>query len=226
MEPIILEKISFDPPVKGVLQRLHAKSGQSNEELILSLLKEARERGNPKAIYALAGIDNKDNDGVLLDGIYIQSKVMRVNLDNVNRVFPYIATCGQELYEWRLSKDDLLENYYADEICQIALRTAQQTLLDQLKDTYQLGKTSSMNPGSIEDWPISGQRKLFELLGDPERAIGVKLLDSMLMIPNRTVSGIRFVSDSDYSNCELCPRENCAHRDAPYNPDLLQKKYR
>jgi hypothetical protein len=83
-----------------------------------------------------------------------------------------------------------------------------------------------MNPGSLKDWPISGQRVLFKLLGNPENSIGVQLLDSMLMIPNQTVSGIRFESESDFSSCELCPRENCSHRRVPYNESLLKSKYK
>jgi hypothetical protein len=82
-----------------------------------------------------------------------------------------------------------------------------------------------MNPGSLEDWPITAQPKLFQLLGDPKKSIGVELLDSMLMLPNQTVSGIRFVSEEGFSNCELCPREHCSHRTIPYNPELLTKKY-
>jgi hypothetical protein len=129
------------------------------------------------------------------------------------------------MFEWTQAKDDLLEKYYAEEISQMALLAAGDTLLSHLQETYQLGKTSSMNPGSLEDWPITAQTSLFKLLGNPEQAIGVKLLDSMLMIPNQTVSGIYFVSDSDFSNCELCPRENCSHRQDPYDQNLLNSKY-
>ena len=82
-----------------------------------------------------------------------------------------------------------------------------------------------MNPGSLEDWPLSGQSDLFKLLNNQGNTIGVELTDSMLMIPNRTVSGIRFVSEDGYSNCELCPRDNCTHRKKPYIPDLMKIKY-
>jgi hypothetical protein len=119
----------------------------------------------------------------------------------------------------------MLDSYYADEISHMALRTAEKHLLDHLKTSYKLGKTASMNPGSLEDWPITAQPSLFQLLGDPLAAIGVELLDSMLMLPNQTVSGIRFVSEDGFSNCELCPRECCPHRRTPYNPELMGNKY-
>jgi hypothetical protein len=189
------------------------------------MLDQARQIGQPKAMYALAGIEEKLEDAVVIEGIRMDSRVLAINLKDIHRVFPYLVTSGRELYEWKMGFEDMLESYYADEINQIALRTAEKHFLDHLKTTFQLGKTASMNPGSLEDWPITAQRSLFQLLGDPLKAIGVELLDSMLMLPNQTVSGIRFVSEEGFSNCELCPREPCPHRRTPFNSELMDSKF-
>jgi hypothetical protein len=225
MDIIILDQIEFNPSLKRIFKKLHVKKGGNNEVLVLELVEEARSISRPRAMYAITGIDERDDTGVVLGGIHMESRVMRVNLSDVHRVFPYISTSGKELYEWTQSKNELLEKFYAEEISQMALRAAGETLLSHLKETYQLGKTASMNPGSLKDWPITAQTSLFKLLGNPEQAIGVKLLDSMLMIPNQTVSGIRFVSESGFSSCELCPRDNCSHRRAAYDQNLLKTKY-
>jgi len=226
MDPVILDQIEFNPSPGRLFKKLRIKKGSKHEELVRILVKEISSIAQPKAMYTITGIDEIHETGVVLGGILMESRVMRVNLSEVHRVFPYIASSGKELYDWIRSKDDMLEKYYAEEISQMALWTAEDTLLAHLKDTYQLGKTASMNPGSIEDWPITSQTSLFKLLGDPEQAIGVKLLESMLMIPNHSVSGIRFVSESDFSNCELCPRGKCSHRRAPYDANLLTTKYK
>lgn len=225
METHIFDEIDFNPTEKRVFKKLRIKKGSSNGALISDMLEHAKKIGRPKAIYALAGIDDIDKNGVVLDGVRINSRILAVNLQSVNRAFPYLVTGGRELYNWKESQDDMLGKYYADEISQQALQSAKKYLLDHLKDTYLLGKTSSMNPGSLDDWPLTGQIDLFRLLGNRADAIGVELTDSMLMIPNRTVSGIRFVSEEGYSNCELCPRDNCSHRGKPYNPELLNLKY-
>lgn len=225
MDIIILDQIEFNPSTKRIFKKLRVKKGSNNEGLVLELVKEAHRIGHPRAMYAITGIDERDDTGVVLGGIRMESRVMRVNLSDIHRVFPYITTSGGELYEWTQTKNDLLEKYYAEEISQMALRAAEETLLSHLKETYQLGKTASMNPGSLKDWPITAQTSLFKLLGNPEQAIGVTLLDSMLMIPNQTVSGIRFVSESGFSSCELCPRDNCSHRRAAYDQNLLKTKY-
>jgi len=204
---------------------MRLKPGSRQEELVLSLLDEGRQIGRPRAIYTIAGIDQHLDDGVILDGIQMKSKVMAVNLTTVHRVFPYLSTSGRELFDWTQSKEDLLGKFYAEEISQLALRSAEEFLLNHLKSTYQLKRTSSLNPGSLKDWPITAQRSLFQLLGDPLESIGVELTESMLMLPNQSVSGIRYSSETDFSNCELCPREQCSHRRAPYDEKLLEEKY-
>jgi hypothetical protein len=226
MENIILDEIKFNITTAQVMKKMRVKKGSRYEGLIYEMVDHALKIGRPKAIYNLAGIEERDQSGVVVNGIRLDSKVMAVNLSEVHRVFPYIATSGRELYDWKMSKDDILENYYADEISQMALRSAERYLLTHLKETYALGKTATMNPGSLEDWPITAQRSLFSLLGNQVDTIGVELLDSMLMIPNQTTSGIRFVSEEGFSSCELCPRDCCTHRRAPYDPDLVREKYR
>ena len=225
MDPVILDQINFNPAPGNLLKKMRVKPGSNQEELLLKLLDEGRQIAKTKAIYSIAGIDEHLDDGVVLEGTRIKSKVMAVNLIEVHRVFPYIVTAGRELYEWTQSKDDMLDKYFADQISQNALHAAEKILLSHLKDKYQLGKTSSLNPGSLKDWPITGQLPLFKLLGDPMQTIGVELMESMLMIPNQTVSGLRYSSESDFLSCELCPREKCSHRRARYDEALLREKY-
>lgn len=225
MEAVILDQIPFDPQNSRVLKKLRVKDGSRYEEMTLKMVAQARQIARPRAMYRVAGIDGKDGSGVVIEGIRMDSRIMAVNLQDLHRVFPYLATSGREMYEWTKSHDDMLENYWADEISQMALRAAEKYLLDHLKSTYGLGKTASMNPGSLEDWPITAQKPLFELLGDPLAAIGVELTESMLMLPNQSVSGIRFASEEGYSNCELCPRGCCTHRRTPFNPEKMKAKY-
>jgi len=67
------------------------------------------------------------------------------------------------------------------------------------------------------------QRKLFALLGDPVKEVGVELTESCLMIPVKSVSGIWFPAKIDFENCQLCSRENCPGRRAPYDENLARK---
>jgi hypothetical protein len=78
----------------------------------------------------------------------------------------------------------------------------------------------------LTNWPLSEQGALFALLGDPHEAIGVRLTDSYLMVPTKSVSGIRFPTEQSFESCQLCPRERCPGRKAPYDSGLYDRRYR
>lgn len=223
---IILDSIDFKVNVQELLKRLHMDEDSDDLEDIIKFAELASEIGRPKAMYKEAIIDLKGDDYVVVDGVKFKSRLVRVNLDSVDRVFPYVCTCGRELNEWAKSLDDMLEQYWVDRIMEMALQEAVKAFEDHLETNYKLGTTSNMNPGSLEDWPISQQEELFALLEDPYEKIGVELTDSCLMLPIKSLSGIRFSSDIDFVNCQLCPRERCENRRAEYDHHLYNKRYK
>ncbi len=77
--------------------------------------------------------------------------------------------------------------------------------------------------GSAEVWPIAQQKQLFALFGDVEKLIGVKLTDNCWMAPEKSASGIIFPTEIKFETCQLCPRERCIGRQAPYNAGLVTK---
>ena len=89
---------------------------------------------------------------------------------------------------------------------------------------YKLGKTATISPGSgdVTVWPIEQQRELFALFVDVENLVGVRLTESFLMTPNKSVSGIRFPTEIDFQSCQLCHRENCPGRRAPFDKKLWE----
>ena len=46
------------------------------------------------------------------------------------------------------------------------------------------------------------------------------------MSPIKSVSGILFPTEVTYENCQLCPRDLCPGRRAPYDKALYERKYR
>jgi hypothetical protein len=221
----ILNEIPFQPTLEEAARALRIRSGTASVDQLHQLLDRARDIARPKAAFRPVRVEERTEDRITLDGVTFQSRVLQVNTKDIHRMFAYVATCGQELEEWKGSFDDLVESYYADQINALALQSAREALHEHLRTRYQLNNSSTMNPGSLEDWPISEQVPLFELLGDVSGLIGVRLLPSMLMDPGQSVSGLRFASESDFTSCQLCPIENCPHRKAPYQAGLYQEKY-
>jgi hypothetical protein len=122
-----------------------------------------------------------------------------------------------ELQEWSNQYSDMLLNFWADMIKAMALTAATSAMSEHLQKHYMPGPLGTMNPGSLTDWPISEQKAFFHLFGDDQNPIGIRLSSTCLMTPNKSVTGLQFNTESQYVNCQLCPRVDCPGRRAPYD---------
>lgn len=223
----ILNNIPFELDIDRLLSKLHIDRESEYAEEIQQLVEKVTPVMKPKAIYEICYIENREENTVNIGGITFTSRVLRVNLEDVERVFPYIATCGSEIDKVDISSDDFLAQFWLDAIKEMALGASIGYLANYLKKRHALGKTSKMSPGSAaaDIWPIEQQKELFSIFGNVEELIGVKLTESCLMIPNKSVSGIIFPTEIDFRSCQLCPREGCPGRNAPYDKKLLEERY-
>jgi hypothetical protein len=218
-----MDNIPFTLTATELAEKIRIKDKERFLGEAEKLVESARQVARPKAVYTLMYIREKGDDWVCTGDVEFRSRVLRVNLDQVHRFFPFVATCGTELDEWATSFTGLYERFCADAVCELALRSAVGVLVRELSSRFKIGHSAMMNPGSLPDWPLEEQKKLFHLLGDPRQTIGVTLTDSCLMLPVKSLSGIRFATESDYENCMLCPRGDCPGRKAPYDPEMVSK---
>ena len=66
----------------------------------------------PRTLYDIRYIEKKLDDGVIVTGRRLNSRVLRKNLDQVERVFPFVITLGSKLGEKQAASTDFLENFY------------------------------------------------------------------------------------------------------------------
>jgi len=224
----ILDDVPVELDIDTLLARLRIDRESKIARDILDLIDNVAPVIRPKAIYEVSFIQNRDYDTVEIGGVTFKSRVLRVNLDKVERVFPYIATCGREVDEIATPSGDLLRQFWMDSIKEMALDAIRKYLVNHLKERYALEELSKMSPGegSQDLWPIEEQRQLFSIFADVEDLIGVTLTDSLLMIPIKSVSGIYFSTEIRFESCQLCPREVCQRRMAPYDKNLLESFYK
>jgi len=222
MEVLNSIPIRLDP--EEVLRQLHMRNTNADiKKGIQELIEIIRPIAKPKAIYEVSYVNNRNKDSLNIGGIRFTSRVLRINLDKIERVFPYIATCGRELDEVAVPSHELVKSYCLDIIKEMLVYSARSYLEDYLTRNYGLGQISEMEPGSLESWPITQQKELFSIFGNVEDLIGVKLTEHFLMIPVKSVSGIYFPTEIKFESCQLCPRERCSGRKAPYDPGLAEK---
>lgn len=215
MEVLDLIPVILDPG--EIATRLRFDPVRAGFESLDGLVALAQALIRPRAVYEVAYTGAKGEGAVEVAGVTFESPILRKNLDGANKVFPYIITVGPELERAAGAQGDLLKQYYLEEMANIALESTAGWLGGRLESLYGVTDLANMSPGSLEDWPITEQTKLFSIFGDTEKAMGVRLTDSMLMLPRKSISGILFPSEEGFVACQLCDRERCPGRKAAYS---------
>lgn len=214
--PQIIDSISLSLDSDFICNALRIKLDSEHAARMAELIAEAQAVARPKAAYREVKIQNSTQDGVCIDGVTFKSRLLMTNMTSATKMYAFLATCGTELEEWaKTSSSDLLESFWTDTIMNMALITAIGALEKQLNPLCEVQFLSSMNPGSLEDWPLTEQRPLFSILGAAPADIGITLTESYLLLPLKSVSGIYFDSKDKFCNCQLCPRESCPGRRVP-----------
>lgn len=221
----VLSDISFEADPKAILGELRLLADSPYAREVRRAIEGALEVARPKAAYRVCSIEERTERTVRLGGVVFSSRVLRVNLDGAERVFACVATCGREIADFAARFDDPLARFALDTLMREALGAATAALHAHIVEGFALGQTATVRPGSIEDWPLEQQRQLFALLGDTRSAIGVELTESCLMVPLKSSSGIVFPTEAGFQSCQLCPREGCPGRRAPYDPTLWKERY-
>ncbi len=214
-------------PIPVILDHEEIKRGLHMERRgdwsqVQSLVERAQALIEARATYRVCYIEERLEDTIRIDGVYLKSRVLRRNLDQVERVFPFVLTIGGALEEETRACTDILQQYYLDTIGNAGLAVVRGYLEDHLRSRYALTTLSSMSPGSLKDWAIENQGPLFSILGDVQGAIGVRLEESLVMTPFKSISGIYFPTEIPFYSCQLCKRERCPSRKATYSETLAR----
>ena len=218
----VLDGLPLSIPLESVARSLRL-AGPAGEAKARALLEEALPLLRPRALYREVFIDEKNPGSVTAEGLTFKSRVLRANLDPAEKFFPYVLTVGGELEERAQRAGDLLRQFSLETVADLALEAAAGHLESHLRARFGFERMASLSPGSLEDWPITEQRPLFALLGNPEAEVGVRLSESLLMIPRKSISGVFFPTAESFTSCQLCLREGCPGRRAPFDPEMKRK---
>lgn len=223
MDPVVLEQIPLSLTATDVAPAVRVRPGTAAFEELQTLVEDALAVARPKAVYNTVLVTGRGEDFLELDDIPLESRLMPRNLAKVHRAFPYVVTCGAELDAYGQTLTDMIQLWRLDTIKELILAQANQYLDRHLSEVVGLGHFSVMNPGSLPDWPLDEQPKLFALIGDVEGLIGVRLTDNLLMLPTKTLSGLAFQSEEDYQECRLCNRRACPGRRVAFDEGEFQR---
>ena len=217
-ERIVIRETGYVPGPE-VLRDGKFYHGDPDSPAAARLLERCRAVACPKAAAVCAEVEH-DGEGrvIAVGGRPMSSPVLDGQLGKLHRAFAYVATCGTELADVDYEGDEELRRALLA-VCVDAMNAAMRKLTGELTARYRLGNTAVLNPGSLPEWPLADQDKIFAMLGDLTGDVGVTLGANHFMTPLASGSGLLFETEQDYQNCTYCTDLKCVIRRAPYDPE-------
>lgn len=194
-DSVILDNISISIDPASVVENLRMRNmNDKMKTMIDDLVAQVNPVARPKALYRVTGLTDIDDKKMIIGGVEFSHKMKSPVLSVGDMIIPYVVTCGLEVEAIKVQPDDAMKTmkeYCLNVIKTVLVRHAGGYLKSYIQDTYALDNISHISPGEIMG-DVSQQRKLFAILGDVEKAIGVTLSPHNLMYPEKTNSGIFF----------------------------------
>jgi len=181
-------------------------------EAVEDALPHVNRYGVPKAVIRWANVDRVEGDLTTIEGTTFQSRVVADKLKGLPRVFLSVVTAGDELDHCEALEDDPFLDLFKGALLAYGLRYVERMMLER----FHFDGSSTLNPGSLPDWPIENNFALFDIIGRVDE-IGVSLNRAGYISPWNSVSRIHFPGNG-YENCSLCKRFDCPRRRAAFDP--------
>ena len=153
---------------------------------------------------------------------FVAQKIVINQIRKSEKIALFLCTAGPGIGEWSkklFSEGETLKGYIIDvvgsEIVETAMDSIQNSLEEEMRNQG-LYITNRYSPGYC-GWNVSEQQKLFTFF--PENFCGIKLSDTSLMYPIKSISGIigigKEVKKNNYP-CKLCDDKSCIYREKRY----------
>ena len=200
------------------------KEGEDRElvtSLIEELLIESHEISNIKSQYTLFDDIHFDDiaKSIEINGISFQiKKIVFGQIKKSDSVAIFTCTAGEEIgirSRKAMQERDFLRGYIYDVIGSEIVEAAADLMQADLERTMlNAGNkiTNRYSPGYC-NWDVAEQHKLFKLI--PDNYCGIKLTQSALMDPVKSISGIigigKNVKFNQYT-CSICNQADCVYR--------------
>ncbi len=220
MTPSIVTDFQLSLEVEHVLRGQGVDPTRARPELVArarDVIDEARSLLAPVAMYTTLPVRDFQHQQIALeDGVLLEGPLVARALAGATEVALVVCTIGPALDEQAhalFRAGDSVRGLTLDGAGNAAVGWLSQMVSERMCDLASArGAKAGMraSPGQ-EGWPIQQQRVLFDLL--PTGDIGVRLTESCLMLPRKSISfAIGFGPDmrADAVACDFCSkREHC-----------------
>ncbi len=207
--------------IESVLGYKEGESQETISDLITEVLKESEAICNIKAEYRIfPDIQFNDNEKTIeINHLVFQiKKIVYGQIKKSDSIAVFICTAGEGIgirSRKAMKEGDLLTGYIYDIVGSVIVESAADLMQNELEKTViSSGKkiTNRYSPGYC-DWDVAEQHKLFKLV--PGNSCGIRLTESALMDPIKSVSGIIGIGENVRFNpytCKLCNIKSCIYQ--------------
>ena len=181
---------NYQPPKINVKEILRYAGMKTENPKISEILNDClKEIGNLdyRVCYAVMDIDTKN--GVDFQAFKVNSADLSKNLNGYNKAVVFVATVGIEI-------DRLIKKYsVTSQVKAVIFQAIGAERIESLCNAFCLdlkGEYDKVAPrfsAGYGDFSLDYQTEIFKLL-NPEKRIGVTLLDSKLMLPSKSVTAV------------------------------------
>jgi len=207
--------------IERTMGYLEGESHEPVAELTGKLLREAELVCSIKGeyrIFPVAGFFDTEKSIEISGLVFNVRKILYSQIKKSDSVAVFLCTAGPEI--GNLSRNamkggDLLTGYIYDVIGREVVEAAADLMQDNLlKEMASAGKkiTNRYSPGYC-GWDVAEQQKLFRLMEG--NFCGIRINDSSLMDPEKSVSGFIGIGENVKYNpytCRLCDMKDCIYR--------------
>jgi len=220
----VLRNIPVYPDASRVIRRLSFFRDLTPDiEEVARLVKQVGSLARPVAVYKSSPVQDNIGNDLKIEDIKFTNVLLRVNLKQVDRVFPYVVTCGEETEAWLNSGNLSGLSRVVNIIQEMILAETLEYLRCYITNRYKLEYLWSLQPGDMQAWPVEDRALLLTILGNVEEIAGVRLSSSGSLVPQFSACGIFYDTEMEFEGCQVCPQEPCMGRRAPYCEDLARK---
>ena len=173
----------------------------------------------PSLHYRIVKPSVTDNAAVQLnETVEFTSAKLAQTLKNAEKMVCFVGTIGNDVeneINRLLGNQKLADAYILDSMGSVAVENMIDRFQELMENRFSAEDrtvTLRFSPGYC-DWPVTQQKKLFNIF-DPKQ-LDVELLDSCLMKPRKSISGVFGITPQEsvsYNPCRDCPTRSCDSR--------------
>jgi len=212
----VVSEFDFRLTTEDVLKGQGIDPGRASDRLIetaASVIEETHSLLKPAALYTVIDVTEFEHKRISFEGGFFEGTLVAKALAGADHLNIALCTIGEALEKRveEMMNEDPVKALALDGAGIAAVRKVSITVEDIISAeacNLKLNLGMRAQPGQ-EGWPIEQQRQVFEIL--PGDVIGMRLTESCLMIPRKSVSFViprgNKLSDA-VSPCDFCSKRN------------------